>query len=466
MKKYKPMLAKTANAPFSSKDWIFEVKWDGIRAISYINKELTIESRNKKELKTNFPELEELTNLTEHAVLDGEIILMRNGKVDFGTLLQRVQASSSKDIKKLQQKYPVLYILFDILEKDGNSLLDKPLIERKKILEETVKEGKNVILSVYAEEKGKEYYTATIQKGLEGVMAKKKNSNYEPGKRSNAWLKIKPTKECDCAIFGYTKGTGNRDETFGALILGLYKEQTPVFVGKVGTGFNQKTLKILSKALQNLAVYQKTLTDVNIPEEITWVTPNLVCKIGYQTVTSDLKLRIPIFLSLRSNKSPQECKLEQINPAKLEEYIQKRDFSVTPEPTGSQKNRKKEIFVVQEHDASHLHYDFRLEQNNVLKSWAVPKGIPQKPGIKKLAIKTEDHPLDYAEFQGTIPKGQYGAGTVKTWDKGPYTVKFWGENKIEFNLQGTKLTGNYALIHFKKGGDKNWLLIKVGDKND
>ena len=128
------MLAKTAKAPFSSKDWIFEVKWDGIRAISYINKELTIKSRNQKELKTNFPELEELINLTKHAVLDGEIILMRNGKTDFEILLKRVQATSSKDIKTLQQKYPILYILFDILEKDGNSLLDKTLIERKKSL--------------------------------------------------------------------------------------------------------------------------------------------------------------------------------------------------------------------------------------------------------------------------------------------------------------------------------------------
>jgi bifunctional non-homologous end joining protein LigD len=106
-----------------------------------------------------------------------------------------------------------------------------------------------------------------------------------------------------------------------------------------------------------------------------------------------------------------------------------------------------------------------LAKDNVLKSWAVPKGIPLNSGLKRLAIKTEDHPLDYAEFQGTIPKAQYGAGTVKTWDKGYYKLKYWGENKIEITLKGRKLKGNYALIHFKKGSEKNWLLIKVGDKN-
>lgn len=463
MKAYKPMLAKIANTPFSSKDWIFEVKWDGIRAISYVNDDLSIKSRNQKELRTNFPELEELKSLTKNAVLDGEIILMREGKVDFETLLKRVQVNSTKKINFFQKKYPVLYILFDILEKDQKSLLDKPLFERKKILEDSVKEGKNVIISIYAEENGTSYYDATIQKGLEGVIAKKKNSFYESGKRSEDWLKIKPIKECDCVIFGYTNGTGNRKETFGALILGLYKEKNPIFVGKVGTGFKQKTLVKIKKILSEISVEYKTLNNIDLFEEITWVFPKIVCKIGYQSLTSDLKLRIPRFLGLRLDKNPEECKFDQIQSINLKEYWKKRDFTKTPEPSGSQKLIEKKIFIVQEHDASHLHYDFRLEKDNVLKSWAVPKGIPKNSGIKRLAIKTEDHPLDYAEFQGTIPKGQYGAGTVKTWDKGHYKTKYWGENKIEINLQGRKLKGNYALINFKKGGEKNWLLIKVGD---
>jgi bifunctional non-homologous end joining protein LigD len=462
MKKYKPMLAKTAKVPFSSKDWIFEVKWDGIRAISYVNDELSIRSRNQKELKTVFPELKELKDIASNVVLDGEIIVMKDGNVDFQMLLKRMQATNSRDIQHLQQKYPVLYILFDILEKDGMSLVDKPLIERKKILKEVVKEGKNVILSVFVEDKGEAYYQASLEKRLEGVMAKKKNSVYMQGSRSDSWLKIKKTKECDCVIFGYTKGTGQREGTFGALILGVYEGETPVFVGKVGTGFTQKMLEDLNKKFQTLRVEKEPVYEVDVPDKINWVTPILVCKVGYQTVTSDGKLRMPRFLGLRSDKDPKDCKLEQIESAKLRDYHQKRDFNITPEPQGSKKEEKNQIFVIQEHDASHLHYDLRLEKDGVLKSWAVPKGIPQKYGVKRLAIQTEDHPLEYAKFKGTIPEGQYGAGTVKIWDNGNYTTKNWEKNKIEFSLQGNKHEGNYILVRFKKGGEKNWLLMKVG----
>jgi DNA ligase D-like protein (predicted 3'-phosphoesterase) len=115
-------------------------------------------------------------------------------------------------------------------------------------------------------------------------------------------------------------------------------------------------------------------------------------------------------------------------------------------------------FVVQRHQATHLHYDFRLEMDNVLKSWAVPKEPPSKPGIRRLAVEVEDHPLSYIDFEGLIPEGMYGAGKVEIWDKGTYILKNRSENKIEFTLQGEKLSGNYVLIRFR--GDKNWLLIK------
>ncbi|MEJ2241745.1 MAG: non-homologous end-joining DNA ligase [Candidatus Bathyarchaeota archaeon] len=429
MKKYKPMLAKTAVGPFSSKDWIFEVKWDGIRAISYISDEFSIRSRNQKELKTLFPELQELKQLTRNVVLDGEIIIMTEGKVDFQTVLKRIQANSSRDIENLRLKHPVLYILFDILEKDGKSLTKKPLIDRKQILKESVKEGNNVIISVFVENNGEQYYEATLEKGLEGVMAKKKDSVYLQGTRSSSWLKIKKIKECDCVIFGYTEGKGNRKNTFGALILGLYDSDDPVFVGKVGTGFDQKNLEALTKKLQKLKVPQKTLDVVNVLEKINWVKPILVCKVMYQTVTSEGKLRMPRFIDLRDEKNPLECKLNQIKPTKLKEYIQKRDFTKSPEPLGTTKESKNQIFVVQEHDASRLHFDLRLEKDGVLKSWAVPKGIPRVKGIKRLAINTEDHPLEYANFEGTIPKGQYGAGTVKIWDNG--REKNWLLMKVE-----------------------------------
>jgi DNA ligase D-like protein (predicted ligase)/DNA ligase D-like protein (predicted 3'-phosphoesterase) len=461
MKQYKPMLARTAEAPFSSKDWTFEVKWDGIRAIAYINNEMSIRSRNQKELKNNFPELQELKELTRNVVLDGEIIIMRDRKVNFKTLLKRIQATSPRENENLSRKFPAIYVVFDILEKDGESLIDKPLQERRKILEASVKEGKGVVFSVFVEEDGEAFYEATLEKGLEGVIAKKKGSTYQPGRRSSSWLKIKKTKECDCVIFGYTKGKGSREATFGALIIGLYNGDFPVFVGKVGTGFSQKDLETLSQAFNQLIVEEKTLEGVDVPEEVTWLKPALVCQVGYQVVTPDGKLRMPRFLGVRSDKMPRECTIDQIRPKILQEYLAKRDFNKTPEPTGNMKKGFGKSFVVQEHDARRLHYDLRLERDGVLKSWAVPKGIPEESGVKRLAVQTEDHPLEYGEFEGAIPRGQYGAGTVRIWDRGIYEDKLWEAGKIEFILHGERLSGRYVLVRLKRGGEKNWLLLKA-----
>lgn len=145
----------------------------------------------------------------------------------------------------------------------------------------------------------------------------------------------------------------------------------------------------------------------------------------------------------------------------LEEYRKKRNFKKTPEPEPGE--TKKEVsfrFVVQEHHASHLHWDFRLEMDGVLKSWAVPKGVPEKKGEKRLAVQTEDHPVEYLDFEGRIPEGQYGAGEVYIWDRGNYELIERKEDKIEFYLKGQRLTGKYVLIRLKNQL-KNWLLIKI-----
>ncbi len=141
----------------------------------------------------------------------------------------------------------------------------------------------------------------------------------------------------------------------------------------------------------------------------------------------------------------------------LKEYRRKRDFSITPEPKGEEEERGQRRFVVQQHQARHLHYDLRLEMDGVLQSWAVPKGVPLEPGIRRLAVKVEDHPLDYIDFAGEIPLGEYGAGTVEIWDKGEYTLAVKAPNRLEFTLKGKKLSGGYVLIHTD---GKNWLLIK------
>lgn len=150
----------------------------------------------------------------------------------------------------------------------------------------------------------------------------------------------------------------------------------------------------------------------------------------------------------------------------LQEYVKKRDLTKTGEPIGTGAKDIGSVFVVQEHHARRLHYDFRVAKDGVLKSWAVPKGIPQEPGTRRLAVQTEDHPVEYSEFEGVIPEGQYGAGIVKLWDRGFYEVKLWTEDKIEFRLNGTKLSGMYALIRPKKSSLKpqkqnQWLLVKM-----
>jgi DNA ligase D-like protein (predicted ligase)/DNA ligase D-like protein (predicted 3'-phosphoesterase) len=463
---YKPMLGNPAAKPFVSKDWIFEVKWDGIRAISYVDAEFSIRSRNGKEFKDKFPELEELKDVAMNTVLDGEIIVMRDKKTDFQTLLERSRVTSDRDAQYMSKSFPATYVIFDILEKDGESLIHFPLIERKAILRDRVRDGKYVVLSVFIEEDGEAYYDEAIKRGVEGIVAKKKNSQYEPGIRSNNWLKIKKVLSCDCIIFGYTKGQGSREKTLGALILGLYDNKTPVFVGKVGTGFSESTMKMLLGAFEGLRTERETLQKVDVSEEITWLRPELVCEVEYQNFTKDRRLRMPRFRGLRPDKTPIECTTDQVKQSSLMEYDSKRDFSATPEPRGGNKKPAEMGFVVQEHHARRLHYDLRLESDGVLKSWAVPKGVPEKPGEKRLAVQTEDHPLEYAGFEGTIPEGQYGAGTVKIWDKGVYQQKVWDNNKIEVILQGTRLTGRYMLAKFKKAGEKEWILLKARERNE
>lgn len=142
-------------------------------------------------------------------------------------------------------------------------------------------------------------------------------------------------------------------------------------------------------------------------------------------------------------------------------YKKKRNFKTTPEPSGELKPSQESRFVVQKHKATHLHYDFRLELDGALKSWAVPKEPPTEPGIRRLAVAVEDHPVDYISFEGTIPKGEYGAGTVQIWDRGTFDLKERTEKALSFILHGNKLQGDYRLVNFK---EKNWLLFRVKPK--
>ena len=147
----------------------------------------------------------------------------------------------------------------------------------------------------------------------------------------------------------------------------------------------------------------------------------------------------------------------------MKKYREIRDFSVTPEPEGDTVTESDEnYFVIHEHHARNLHFDVRLERDGVLKSWAVPKGVPLVPGEKHLAVAVEDHPLDYGHFEGTIPEGEYGAGTVSIWDNGNYETKHWDDTKIEITFHGKRLDGPYVFVRFKRAGKNDWLFFRAG----
>jgi DNA ligase D-like protein (predicted ligase)/DNA ligase D-like protein (predicted 3'-phosphoesterase) len=471
--RYRPMLAGTAPAPFSDNGWLFEIKWDGVRAIATVGAAVSLRSRNDKEMAGQFPELAELTALAPGTVLDGEIVVMSGGKPDMQALLPRLQ-----ETRPGPGAAPVTYIVFDILRRGDEDLTRLPLTERRKILLSAVREGPHVVISAPVDGRGADYYRAAVAQGLEGVMAKRKDSPYEPGIRSRAWLKIRPDRSCDCVITGYTPGRGGRGPAFGALLLGLYADGELVPVGRVGTGFSDRLLAELMEKFAPLMTTSPQLPGTT--GKVVWLEPVLVCEVGYMEVTKDRKLRIPRFLRLRTDKPASACTVDQlaatgqgrkrseaateapvpaVRPA-LRTYHEKRNFSVTKEPEGAP-DMSGNSFVIQEHHARHLHYDLRLERDGVLKSWAVPKGVPETAGEKHLAVAVEDHPLEYASFEGDIAQGEYGAGTVSIWDRGTYDTKHWDEKKIEVMLHGSRLNGMYVLVKFGRAGKNDWLLFRA-----
>ena len=268
--RYRPMLAGTAPAPFSGDNWLFEIKWDGVRAIATVGSAVSLRSRNDTELIDLFPELAELATLAPGTVLDGEIVVMAGGRPNMQALLSRLQEGSFRN-----GAAPVTYIIFDILERGGKDLTDLPLTERRRILQSAVQEGPHVVVSVPVEGRGEDYYRSAIARGLEGVMAKRKDSRYEPGVRSGAWLKVRALMSCDCVIAGYTPGRGGRDPAFGALLLGLYEEGKLVPVGKVGTGFSDRQLVELMEKFVPLVTGAPQLPGVR--GRVTWLEPVLVC---------------------------------------------------------------------------------------------------------------------------------------------------------------------------------------------
>jgi bifunctional non-homologous end joining protein LigD len=299
MQSYKPMLAKNCPKPFSHKDWLFEVKWDGFRALAYVDGRFYLKSRNGNEFKYNFPEITELKSLTENVVLDGELVILKGGLPDLEAMQKRFQSNRQQEIERQVKTNPAAYIIFDILEKDGTPLIRLPLLERKRILKESVKEGQHCILSDYVDGDGEGYFKLVAARGLEGLVAKKKNSFYEEGKRSDCWLKIKNLRTCDCVIFGWRIG----DNGFSAMV-GLYDKQELIHVANLEYGFTREVKETLVDFFKEITIWKE---DAN-----TYLKPVVVCEVIYQSVLSNRTLRFPRFHRIRFDKAPNECTIDQI----------------------------------------------------------------------------------------------------------------------------------------------------------
>jgi len=317
-KKIKPMLCKTGKA-FNDKGWIFELKIDGTRALFFFkNGKLKIQNRRLKDITYRYPEFSDLPKFikAKEAILDGEIVILNEeGKPDFYKLATREQTSGKLKIKFLSKTIPATYFAFDIIYKDGKDLRNVPLIERKKILKSVIKKNKYLLFLDYIKEKGKEFFKAVKKNKLEGIVGKRINSIYEPGRRSENWIKIKTLKTADCVIVGYTEGKGKRKETFGALVLAVYDGSKLKYVGRVGTGWNEEELEKITKTLNKYKTKEKAFK--RMPEElrkkkITWLKPKIVCEVKYMNISPHMELRAPSFQRIRFDKSPKECVLSEL----------------------------------------------------------------------------------------------------------------------------------------------------------
>jgi bifunctional non-homologous end joining protein LigD len=326
------MLATLIDKPFDNKEWVFEVKWDGVRAILFLHKTKGISkivSRNGKTITHRYPEIIEavksssaiIINCKESIILDGEIVVLnKEGRPDFQSHQRRMNVDSIKDIEKLSHKMPATYYLFDILYIDGRNLQSLSFLERRKslsdVIVQTMKNNNNnrIRISDFVDERGIDIFQRIKSMDLEGIIAKNKYSKYIQGARSTNWLKIKNIKSQDCVVIGYTRGEGNRQRYFGSLLLAIYdiQEKELRFAGHTGSGFDFGQLNEIYSKFQQMKIERcpaKYISYTN--REPVWIRPELVAEIKFSGWTKEKIMRSPIFLRFRDDKRPEECIMEK-----------------------------------------------------------------------------------------------------------------------------------------------------------
>jgi bifunctional non-homologous end joining protein LigD len=308
-----PMMAQIADRIPAGDDWLFEVKWDGVRAVAFIeNESVRLQSRTGNRCERQYPELSAIPHqiAADTAILDGEIaVLDAKGVSQFHLIQPRIMNADPNSIAHMSRNTPVVYFVFDLLYLDGYDLRGVPLDERRKLLEEIVAPDAVFRVSAAFPGAGEEMLEAARENGLEGLLAKRTSSRYE-SKRSGDWLKIKIVTQQEFVIGGFTEPQGDRSH-FGALVLGVYEDGKLNWVGNVGTGFDQKTLAFLYSRLEPLITAKCPFAERPKPDRgMTWVKPALIAQVKFTHWTQDKRLRAPVYLGLREDVKPEEAARE------------------------------------------------------------------------------------------------------------------------------------------------------------
>jgi bifunctional non-homologous end joining protein LigD len=309
-----PMLARSGPLPADQECWAFEVKWDGVRALCWSTPgEIRFVSRNRLDISRAYPELRALNRaLSSHrAILDGEIVAFdAEGRPDFGRLQQRMHVASESAARRRSRELPVVYVLFDLLWLDGHPLIELAYLERRARLAELGLHGAHWQTPEHIVGRGADLLAVTGEQGLEGILAKRLDSRYEPGRRSACWVKVKHVERVDVVIGGWESGEGRRRERIGSLLVGVEDEGGLRYAGKVGTGFSEPELDRLAALLRPLERDRAPFAGGDPPRRAVWVEPVHVAEVEFRGWTRDRRLRAPSYKGLRGDAGPTAAFLD------------------------------------------------------------------------------------------------------------------------------------------------------------
>jgi bifunctional non-homologous end joining protein LigD len=310
----KPMLARSGNLPGDDARWAYEIKWDGVRAIGYAQGgRLRLESRNLRDITPRYPELRELGRAlgSREVVLDGEVVAFEDGRPSFQRLQRRMHLASESAVRRLAQSEPVAYVIFDLLYLDGRSLMELPYDERRARLVDMELAGPTWQVPAHHLGDGAGLLDASRAQGLEGIVAKRRDSPYTPGRRSPGWVKVKNVRQVEAVIGGWLPGEGNRTGRLGALLVGCWEDGGLHYAGRVGTGFTVAELDRLAGLLGPLERPDSPFASRKLPRAARFVEPRLVCAVEYTEWTRERTLRHPSYKGLRDDIGPEDVACEE-----------------------------------------------------------------------------------------------------------------------------------------------------------